>query len=65
MRTKKVFEPGKVMNCICELDKCPGCGSDLVICYYYYFVRLSFIISHDIFISLSMPDSYLQFSFFD
>jgi len=32
---------------------------------YYYFVRLSFIISHNIFIPLTMPDSHLQCSFFD
>ncbi len=23
VRTSKIFEPAKVMNCICELDKCP------------------------------------------
>lgn len=34
MRTSKIFEPTKTMNCICELDKCPGCGSDLEICDY-------------------------------
>jgi len=34
VRTKKIFESGKVMNCICELVKCPGCDSDLVICDY-------------------------------
>jgi len=34
VRTSKIFEPTKTMNCICELDKCPGCGSDLEICDY-------------------------------
>ena len=34
MRTKKILEPGKVVNCICELEKCPRCDSDLILCDY-------------------------------